>query len=43
MSESQAVGIGLDCPACKRSHVFQLRPGKKYGIYAYVFKDLNDD
>ncbi len=43
MSESQAVGINAECPACKRSHVFQLRPGEKYGIYAYVFKDPTDD
>jgi hypothetical protein len=43
MSEHQAVGISVECPACERLHVFQLRPGKKHGIYAYVFKDLNDD
>ena len=43
MSEHQAVGISVECTACERLHVFQLRPGKKHGIYAYVFKDLNDD
>ena len=43
MSEHQAVGISVECQACERLHVFQLRPGKKHGIYAYVFKDLNDD
>jgi hypothetical protein len=43
MSEHQAVGISVECPACERLHVFQLRPGKKHGIYAYVFKDPNDD
>ena len=43
MSEHQAVCISVECPACERLHVFQLRPGKKHGIYAYVFKDLNDD
>lgn len=43
MSESQSVSISVECPACKREHVFQLRPGEKYGIYAYVFKDPSDD
>ena len=43
MSEHQAVGISVECPACEHLHIFQLRPGKKHGIYAYVFKDPNDD
>jgi hypothetical protein len=43
MSERQAVGIAVECGACKRAHVFQLRPGEKHGIYAYVFKDPEDD
>ena len=43
MSDYQAVGIAVECPACKREHIFQLRPGEKHGIYAYVFKDPNDD
>jgi len=43
MSAYQAVGITVECPACKREHVFQLRPGEKYGVYAYVFKHPDDD
>ena len=43
MSELQAVGIAVECLACKRAHFFQLRPGEKHGVYAYVFKDFDDD
>jgi hypothetical protein len=43
MSQRQAVGINVECLVCKRDHCFQLRPGEKHGLYAYVFKDPSDD